>query len=177
MVRSTGKGHGEQHCVKSGKPLPVHAGKQVRKPLGHQSVRVIKKLITGDQSHTGIDEGGHISQAENLCPFDIKIFGEEDDGDTDNIDGNNQAYGQTNGIPEEERHIAGKEETDYRKRIRIAGRIGFPEYRSQRIETGNNHKAKEKVDKENASKDCPEFSKTIFLSGAIYSLHETHLLQ
>ena len=36
---------------------------------------------------------------------------------------------------------------------------------------------KEKVDKENASKDCPEFSKTILIFGTDRGLHEFHLLQ
>ena len=79
MIGCTGKGHGEQDRIETCKPLFVHAREEIRKPFGHQSVRIIEELISGHQGDAGINQGRHISQPEDLCALDIKILRQKHD--------------------------------------------------------------------------------------------------
>ena len=49
MIRSTCKRHGEQYGVKACEPLFVHTGEEIRQPFCHQTVRIIKELVSGHQ--------------------------------------------------------------------------------------------------------------------------------
>ena len=157
--------------------MPVHIRKILQQPVREDSVLVIQELITGHQRDTGVDQGRHISEAEDFRTFDIEILGQKYDGDADDIDGQDQQDGQLQGIQEETGHVAGKEEPDDRKGVRVSGRVLRGEDGGQRVKTGKHHEAQEKVHEQDTCENAPEFPKTVFMLCADRSLHETHLLQ
>ena len=55
---------------------------------------IIEELISSDQGNAGIDQRGHITEAENLCTFDVKILRKQDNGDADNVNRNNKTDSQ-----------------------------------------------------------------------------------
>ena len=91
MVAGTGERHGEEHGGKAREPLAVHAWEKPAEPGGEHAVGVIEELVAGDQGHAGIDQGGHVSQAQDFGTADIKVLREQHNADAHDIDGDHQA--------------------------------------------------------------------------------------
>ena len=92
VIAGAGKRHGEKDRIEAAEPAVVHIGESVFERCSQNAVAGIKKHIPGNQCNAAVDHCGHISQAENFCPFDIKILRQKHNGNANHIHRNNQKH-------------------------------------------------------------------------------------
>ena len=145
VVAGAGKGHGEEHRVEAGKPVGIEVRPGLLDGGGQDAVRGVEEQIPGDQGNAAVNHGGHIAQAEDLGALDVKILCQQHDGHTHHVYRDDQADGQLQGVPHILAHVAGKEELDHRPGLPFPGGVGGVEDACQRIQAGQQHKAKEQI--------------------------------
>ena len=127
---------------------PMYPGfprQDICKPFCQHTVGVIQKLVAGDQRNTAVNQRGHITHPQYFCTFDIEIFCQQHNGNTDNVNCHNQADGKLQGVPYKGRHRARKEKADNSKWICIAGGVFGGKDRSQCVDAGHHHESKEEI--------------------------------
>ena len=134
VVRGTGEGHREEDRVKTGEPCGIDTREGVFQRGGDDAVAGIEKHIAGD--------------AQDLGALDVKVHGQQYDGNADDVDREHQEHGELQGVPDVLSHAAREEEADDRKGIPLSGGVFGVEDTGQRVETGEQHEAEEQIGKE-----------------------------
>ena len=145
VVTGAGEGHGEQHRPEAGKPVLVHVGEDLHQLAGDDAVAVVQEQIPGDESHAGVDHGGHIAQPENPRALDVKILRQKHDGHAHNVHSDHQAHRKLQGIPHIPAHAAREEEPDDREGVPAAVGAHRGKNTGQGIEAGHQHEAHKEV--------------------------------
>ena len=145
VVGRTGKGHGEQHRVKARKPVAVHIGKHVVKPGGQNAVAVIKEQITRHQGDAGVDQRGHVAQAQDLRALDVEVFRQKHNAHAHDVHRHHQAQRQLEGIPHVLGHVARKEKADDSQRVGDTVGVFHGKDLRQRVQARQQHEAKKQI--------------------------------
>ena len=155
MVAGAGKGHSEQHRIKAGEPVLVHVREHAAQPCGQNTVAVIQEQVTGHQCHAGVNQGGHVADAENLRTLDVKVFRQQHNADANNVHRNHQAHSQLQGIHHVAGHVAGKEEANHCPGVNVAIGVLHGEHLGNGVQAGQKHETKEEIHEEGNAENLP----------------------
>ena len=153
VVAGAGEGHGEEHGVEPGEPVGVHAREGVDQQGGDDAVAVVEEQVAGHQGHAGVDEGGHIAQAEDPRTLDVKVLRQKHGGHAHHVHRHHQAHGQLQGVPHVGAHAAGEEEADHRQGVPLSGGVDGVEHAGQGVQAGQKHEAQKQVCEKGEAKD------------------------
>ena len=148
MVAGAGEGHGEQHCIEAGEPVLVHVREDLRQPGGEDAVGIVQEQVARHQRHAGVDQRGHVAQAEDLRALDVEVLRQQHDGDAHNVHRDHQAQRQLQGVPHEAGHVACEEEADHREGVDVAAGVPGGEDLCQGVQAGQQHEPEEQVHEE-----------------------------
>ena len=159
MVARAGERHREEHRVEAGEPVDVDVRERVPELGGDDAVAGVQEHVTRDERDAGVDERRHIAETEDLCALDVKVLGQQHDGNADDVDRDDKAQRQLERVPHILGHGPRKEETDDRERIDLPGGVPDGENAGERVQARQQHKPEEEIHEENAADDLQHFDR------------------
>ena len=159
VVARAGERHREEHRIEAGEPVDVDVRERVLELRGDDAVAGVQEHVARDERDAGVDERRHIAETEDLCALDVKVLGQQHDGNADDVDRDDKAQRQLERVPHILGHGPGEEEADDREGIGFPGGVLDGENAGERVQARQQHKPEEEIREENAADDLQHFDR------------------